>query len=754
MHLAPLIRDLAIILGVAAVVTFIFRRIRQPVVLGYIIAGVIVGPHTPTIFSISDLPNVQTWAELGVIFLMFTLGLEFSFRKLAKVGLGSGGTALFEMSIMIFLGLQCGQFLGWPPMDSLFLGCMIAISSTTIIVKALDELGLKTRQFAESIVGILIFEDMVAVLMLVALSSVAIEASLGVRELALAGVKLVFVVSIWVLVGLFVVPRFVRSVGRHGNDEMLTVVSLGLCLSLVAISASFNYSVALGAFIMGSILSESAESHRIEQLVKPLRDTFGAVFFVSVGMLIDPRILVGNFGQVIVLSLVVMIGKATAITVGSMLNGKSINTSISTGFSMAQIGEFSFIIATLGTTYGIISKTLYPMIVAVSLVTTFATPYMIRMAQFLGPYIEKRLPPSVASRLDRYRAFTQRRGADLGVARAVRLSLVRWVASAILVIAIFGFMSGTVLPWMRQQIPDLFYATLAGWALSIAVTSPFIWSMLIAFRTLAVDPSGPLSVNAPRLGAIFISRFLTILIVGGLSMRFFVTWLAMALTVAMAIVFYLAFARQLDGFYGWFEGQMRDNVRGPDADKKKKDRMAHHLAPWNTHMARVNVHSDSTVSGKRIKELQFRERHGVNIVAIQRGSRTIVPPSPDEIIFPEDHLLVLGTDDQIELLRGILETPQPIAAEVDDLEHYKLRQMTIFKDSPLVGRTIRNSGIREDLQSLVVGLERGAERMLNPQSDVTLMTGDRLWLVGNPGKIETLTVSHAPELLRDNRPLR
>ncbi len=391
MHLPQLIIDLAVILGVAAVVTYIFRVIRQPVVLGYIVAGIIVGPYTPPFFSVTDTASVQIWAELGVIFLMFALGLEFSFRRLARVGLPAVVTALVQIVIMFALGLLGAEWLGWGGLNGAFLGCMIAISSTTIIIKALDELDLKSKKFAELVFGILIVEDLAAILMLVALTNIAGNTDASSLSLIWAAVKLLLVVSVWLMLGLQIVPRFIKAVSTRGNDEMLVVLSMGLCLGMVALSGYFHYSAALGAFVMGSILAETKEVHRIEALVNPLKDVFGAVFFVSVGMLLNLKVIVQNPGPIACLTALIIFGKVFAVALGGILTRQGLRTSLSAAFSMAQIGEFSFIIANLGLSFAVLKPEIFPMIVAASLITTFTTPYLIKVA----PWLIARLRPEM-----------------------------------------------------------------------------------------------------------------------------------------------------------------------------------------------------------------------------------------------------------------------------------------------------------------------------------------------------------------------
>ena len=377
MHLAPLIRDLAIILGVAGLISLLFQRIRQPVVLGYIIAGILIGPHTPPFQLITDIPSIQTWAELGVIFLMFSLGLEFSFRKLARVGGSAAITAGAEVLFFLPAGFLVGKAFGWTSIDSLFLGAMLAISSTTIIIKALDDLKLKTHRFAELIFAVLIVEDLIAILLLVGLTTVASNNTISPLELLSASLKLVLVVGGWIISGYFIVPRFMKYVGKVGNNELLTILSLGLCLALVVFANHFHYSTALGAFIMGSILAESPVLHRIENGVASLKDVFGAVFFVFIWMLIDSTALWEHKRAVSVLCLVTHVGQILSTSLRALISGQSLRNSVQVGFGLAQIGEFSFIIAGLGLTQ---SNKPIPLSdrSCCFLVTTFTTPYLIR----------------------------------------------------------------------------------------------------------------------------------------------------------------------------------------------------------------------------------------------------------------------------------------------------------------------------------------------------------------------------------------
>jgi len=392
MHeLTPLIKDLAIILGIAGFVTWFFQKIRQPVVLGYLVAGIIVGPYTFSHSFIEDIPNIKILSELGVIFLMFSLGLEFSFRKLKRVGFSASVTALVEVILMLALGTIVGLLIGWTFFNSLFLGATLSISSTTIIIKAMEELNLKKLPFTEMVFGVLIVEDLFAILLMIGLSTIVVTNNVMSSDVLIAAGKLALFLGGWFILGYFVVPTIFQKMMHNTSEETLTVVSVASCLLLVWCAAHFHYSTALGAFIMGAILAETDLVHHIEKLIQPIRNIFAAVFFVSIGMLIDPNIIWQQFPIVLLLCVVTIFGKLITTSIGALLTGQSLGDSLRIGFSMSQIGEFSFIIAGLGLTLNVISDAFYPIIVAVSAVTTFTTPYLIKLSGYVARLIEQKL---------------------------------------------------------------------------------------------------------------------------------------------------------------------------------------------------------------------------------------------------------------------------------------------------------------------------------------------------------------------------
>jgi CPA2 family monovalent cation:H+ antiporter-2 len=737
MHLPQLIHDLSIILGVAALVTILFRLIKQPVVLGYIVAGIIVGPYTPPIFSVVEADGVKVWAELGVIFLMFSLGLEFSFRRLAGVGISAGATAIVEVLTMIIWGYGGSRLLGGTGMDAIFLGCMIAISSTTIIGKTFEELGLKGRRFSELVMGIVIVEDLAAIVMLVALGNIASQAPLSSTDLLTTVGKLGLVVAAWIVIGMFVVPRMVQHVGRKGNEEMLIVLSLGLCLGLVSLAAYFHYSSALGAFIMGSILAETREVHRIETLMAPIKNTFGAIFFVSVGMLLDPGVLVQNLGSVVTISLLIIIGKILSVGLSALTTGQNLSTAVHAGMSMAQIGEFSFIIATLGLSNHVIDPKLYPIIVAASLVTTFATPYLVKAAPGTTLFLNRHLPKSILMILDRYGAWFQRKFSGRTVEPWFYARLLRWAANAITVVTIFVLSGRFLAPWLTRIFGESPNTAAGAWLVTFALASPFVWAMGTAFRRSIDEIGDRLSsiASANMLSVVsLLSRAGTILVVGMLSVEFFSVWFTVWLTVGSTVLLFVLFRHQIEGYYRWFEASF---VSGFDKAEPERLTLAEshaHLVPWNARLVETLVSPTSCLSGKTLVELQLRERFGVNIVVIHRSEENLVAPKATERILPGDVLLCFGTDEELEQFQDEATRPRPINTDGGNVNTYGLFQVLLAPGSAAIGLTIRESEIRERFDCIVVGIERDGRRIQSPLSNLQFSSGDLIWIVGDTGK--------------------
>ncbi len=733
-HIPQLIIDLSVMLGVAAIVTYIFKKINQPVVLGYIVAGIIVGPYSPPIFSVVDVSSVNTWAELGVIFLMFSLGLEFSFRRLAKVGISAGGTALIQIIFMLIIGIFIAEFIGWSHMDSIFLGCMIAISSTTIIIKALDELGLKNKKFVDLVFGILIVEDLAAILMLVALTNISLTSSVGAFDLLIAGGKLALVVSIWFLVGIFIVPRFVKKVSQQNNNEMLIVVSIGLCLCLVALASYFNYSVALGAFIMGSIISETPESHQIENLLQPLKDIFGAVFFVSVGMLLDPHAILNNISSILIITAAIVFGKLFSVTFGAIVTGQTLTNAVKTGFSMAQIGEFSFIIASLGLSFKVINESIYPIIVTASLITTFTTPYLIRYSAKIANSLEQKMPISIKNKLTHYTSWFQRITVVEDKQKDLNKKLLQWILNLFVVIAVFLLISEKISPIISNYIQKELVVKVISWLVAFILASPSIWAMLNIFKIKY--ERNLKNIIGKEVISLFVSRTLTIFIIGLLSLKFFPSPLTLVATIIASILFMILFRNRIGKYYNWIESQFSSSYNLEEKTKPHQPILYEQLAPWDAHLVDIKVPINSFVIGKSIVDLNLRQKYGITIVAIERGKHTIVSPDINDIIYPSDTLLCFSTDQEIDIFKAELENSNNIVQSSKVIPEYDLKRFFINRSSYINGLSIKDSAVREKFNCIIVGIERNNERIKNPNSSTILLADDILWVVGEVNKLE------------------
>lgn len=721
MHIAPLIRDLAVILATAAVVTLIFKKIRQPVVLGYLVAGMLVGPHTPPYPLVSDLPNVQTWAELGVIFLMFSLGLEFTFRKLTHVGKPASITALVEVLGMFTVGFYTGKAFGWNNTDSLFLGGIGSISSTTIILKAFEAQKLKARGFAQLVLGVLIVEDLAAILLLVAFTTLFGGGQAAGHDLLYAGFKLVLIVGTWIIAGYFFIPSFLRYAATLMDDENLTVFAVALCLLLVFGSVQFGYSPALGAFIMGSILAETRLSHRIQELITPLRDLFAAVFFVSVGMLMDPAALKQYALPIAVVTIVTIVGKITTTSLGALLAGQSRKRSVQVGFSLAQIGEFSFILAALGMTLKVTSPFVYPTAVAVSVLTTFTTPYLIQLSEPFADWLEKHLPQRLKEVQQRYSNWSNQTRNDAGDA-VFRRALLRFFANAIVVTALFLAIAEYDTPLLTPFVSTPSLIRVLSWMAAMVISAPFIWGMFMAFGSGSANASA----DRPRLKS-FYGHLATAFLVGILSDRYFSTSVSLVITLIWSGAVFFLFYRRLGDSYRWFEERFLKNL---DDGTQTNDASLFALAPWDLQLTRVKVSHDAPFVGQTLQESGLRRKFGVNLVVIQRGELILAPPTATDRIFPNDELLLLATEDQVEAFQRNMASAPRNDRPATQLSDYSLRRLVIAEDSPLLGKTLQDNQVRTNLTGVVVGIERGSTRTTNPPPDTELRLHDSLWIVG------------------------
>ena len=730
-----LIQDLALILMVAGLVTLLFKKLRQPLVLGYIVAGFLVSPHMPYLMSVVDKADIQTWADIGVMFLLFSLGLDFSFKKILKMGMAPVIAALTIIFCMMALGTGVGTMFGWSRMNCLFLAGMLAMSSTTIIYKALDDLGLRQQRFAGLVMSVLILEDVLAIVMMVMLSTIARGANPDGSMMIESVGKIVFFLVLWFVVGIFLIPPFLRKTRRLMNDETLVVVALGLCCAMAVLSTTVGFSSAFGAFVMGSILAETIEADKITTVVEPVKNLFGAIFFVSVGMLVDPAILVSYAVPILVLVLTILVGQAIFGTMGFMLSGQPLKTAMRCGFSMAQIGEFAFIIASLGLSLRVISDFLYPVVVAVSVITTFLTPYMMKAAIPCYEFMERRLPRKWIRRLDHMGAIHHTTQTENNHWRAL-LKAMAWnvVIYSILSVAVVAIMLSLFLPFMRRLLPGW---ELHWWAngitgiLTVAMISPFLRSMIMKknhseeFKALWTES------RLNRLPLIF--TVLVRVAIGAGFIFYICNYLsrfknALIITIALVVILLMALSRRLKHRSIRLERLFVQNLRSRDIEAqvsgKRRPLFEGHLLDRDIHISEFIVPVDSLWAGKTLAQLKLGNRFGVHVSSILRGSHRINIPDGNMMLFVGDKLQAIGNDEQLNIMNAAMQAE--LLPEDADIEHreMKLQKLVITADSPLVGKTLKESNVRQRYNLMVVGVEEG-------QKNLTMINPNRRFEVGD-----------------------
>lgn len=727
-----LIKDLGFILITGAVVTLLFKRLKQPLVLGYLIAGFILGPYFPFFITVKDTHSIHIWAEMGVIFLLFGLGLEFSFKKLSRVGKSASITALFEAAFMVGIGFTTGKLIGWNNIDSLYLGGILSISSTTIIVRAFEELGMKGRKFVNIVFGILIVEDLIAILLLVLLSTVAVTNTLSGEALTSATFKLAFFLTIWFLVGIYVIPMVLNKIKKLLTEETTIVISLGLCLLMVIIATQVGFSAPLGAFIMGSILAETKERKNIEHLLDPIKNLFSAVFFVSVGMMIDPTSLAQNWQAVLIITIVTLFGKVFSTTVGALLSGQSLRNSILTGMSLAQIGEFSFIIASLGLSLKVTSPFLYPIAVAVCAITTFTTPYSIKLADPFYSFIERKLPMRLKDQLRYYEASFAPKDHENIFQLLWKSYGIKIVLNITVIIAISLATEFVFHKYIYILAPNILILPFLGPLVALGISTPFLWAVLFGApaNISIMDSSNAVRIRDMLFFITAARMFIGISLVVFVISRF-VSFNIIYLSIFFILVVGALMLRNfIEPFYHSIEKRFMENLNAKEREEMEKQKAKPVLAPWDAAMSEFKVSPHSTIVGKTLQESHLKEKCGVTVALIERGRKKIMAPNRSTLIMPFDLFYLIGTDSQLNEAKNIIEA-KDIYTEGEDQLNYGLECVLLEKSSPFVNKTIRDCGIRESIEGLIVGVEREGVRTLNPDPAMFLRPGDLVWVVAD-----------------------
>ena len=755
--LPALFFDLALILVTAGVTTVIFKWLKQPVVLGYIIAGFLIGPNFEWFPVVNDHTSVETWSEIGMVFMLFGIGLEFSFKKLKKVGGTVGITALTELVTMCVVGFLLGRMLGWSQMDSVFLGAMLSISSTTIIAKAFDDMKLHREKFSGNVIGELVVEDLEAVLLMVILSTLAVSKTFDGMQLVTSMLKLGFFLLIWFIGGIFLVPTVLRWSRKFMTEETLTVFSVGLCFLMVVLANLAGFSSALGAFIMGSILAETLEAEAIHKVTTPIKNLFGAVFFVSVGMLVDPQVLVNYWWQILVVTLVLLLFKPLSNVVGRLIAGLGLKQAMQGGFCFCQIGEFSFIIASLGLSYGVIDEFLYPIIVSVSIITTFLTPYFIKAAVPAYNLVSHRFPDKWLNHLENTdRGIKVKSGKKVSMASFVGRQLKYIVIYIAIVIAVMFicFWAGA---FIMIYVPGLWGNAIAA-AITLVLVSPFLWA--IGFRHTLVKTTRKLmehsKFNKTLILSIFIIRFVIVWVVATSVLRHFFNaafWLHLGIgapyfrliNIAMALGYTIMLRVMSPAmrFYKHIEDRFTDNL-----NKRQQAQVFEipEILQENCHLQKMTLSPDSVYAGQHIKDTDFRDNYNVSVVSVERGKQLFELPKSDFQLYPFDKITFVGHEDHLRLLLPRVEAFDDALIHEHEEGEVDLYKVEVEPDSPMINVALMDSGFADKYDAMVIAIEREGHFILNPSARITFQPADLVWFVAQKDKAEYLMQLHAADL--------
>lgn len=769
-HLPSLIYDLALILISAGIITLLFKWLKQPLVLGYIVAGILAGPHLGLLpVTVTDTDNIQTWADIGVVFLLFALGLEFSFKKLAAVGKTAIVTAVVTVSGMMFSGYAVGNMLGWSSMNCLFLGGMLSMSSTTIIIKAFNDLNLRDKPFTSGVFGVLVVEDLVAVIMMVMLSTISVSKVFDGSQLLLSITRLAFFLAIWFIFGIFLIPTLLKKVRKLMNEETLLIVSTGLCLGMVVIAVKTGFSPALGAFIMGSILAETVDVKRIEKIMEPLKNFFGAIFFVSVGMMVQPDIIANYAWPVVIIILTVLFGQLIFSTTGFLVSGQPLKVAIQSGFSLAQIGEFAFIIAGLGVSLGVTDSYLYPIVIAVSVFTTFTTPYFIKLAEPAYHFLRKILSPELLEKLEQPPVEKKKTTGQNAWGSMLRDFFSYMIVLSIVVIAILYLLLSYLYPFLQKFMSEGWSSGLS-FLITILAISPFLRAMMSnngdsssAVLNLWMEKSSNRKILTFFFGLRTFTVFVTILFVIN---SFFPIPFLINLLIAIIILFIIMRSKWLLKRFWHLESRFLINLNERQMDENYRkiqenygvmqlsDMQKNHWLDYKLYTCAQRLRADSHFIGERIRDLHFRKDYNLMVIRIRTIDNNYINiPSGDYCLQEGDTLRLAGKKSSLRRLQEdeffsleFVDHSFMTLHGFSKLEFNRKKKeeritcagLPINEKSPLTGKNLIESAIGARTKCLVVGLERKGQQIVNPSATMSLEAGDVVWLVGEEKPVSKL----------------
>ena len=748
---ANLLKDLALILISAGVFTIISKALKQPLILGYILAGFLVGPHMGLFPTVTSTETVEQWSDIGIIFLLFALGLEFSFKKLLKVGSSALITAMTQCIGMFIIGFVVGEAMGWSNMESIFLGGMLSMSSTTIIIKAYDDLGYMEKPFAPLVFGALVFEDLIAVVLMVLLSTMAVSNKFAGGQMLMGLAKLVFFLILWFLVGIYLIPTLLKKAKKYLNDEILLLVSIGLCFVMVTLASLAGFSEALGAFVMGSILAETLESEHITHLVKGIKDLFGAIFFVSVGMMVDPHVIAEHWGPILILTITVMAGILFFSTSGAVVAGQGLDNAVHAGFSLAQLGEFSFIIAGLGVSLGVMRDFIYPVIITVSVITTFTTPYMIKAGTPAYQYLLKKLSPQFLQKIN---SFSGQERANTAAAQNEWKHLIKQVALRMLLygVVLIALNLGSHLfldKFLNSRLDSLtpFVRNLISVVVTLVVMSPFLVGLALSGDQISKSSIKLIKAKRSNVWPVISLALLRILIAMGfvisvIASHFNLAFWTILLIFISGVAFFFIGRRSISKFT-IVEDRFMANLNEKEQQQRRMSpvtsSVSDKMSRYNVKTDMITISADSLYAGKTLRDLPFRHKSGVNIVKIVRGSRTIMIPTGDEVVFPYDKLLAVGTKEQLAEFRKDMAENLYVSdhSTTDSLapREFQLDSITLKDDSWLTGKTLRETDMRS-YGCMVISVVSDGQVTTNPKPDYRFKAGDIVWLAGEKSACE------------------
>ena len=753
-HLPTIITDLSLILILASIFSVLCKILKQPVVLGYIVAGLLAGPHISLIPTVQP-ENISTWADIGVIFLLFGMGLEFSFKKMISIGKVGGTAMLFEALTLSIFGFAIGRLMGWNFIDSMLLGGMLTMSSTAIIVKAFNDMGLQKEKFAGIVFGILVFEDLFAILLMVVLSTFAVSKSFEGSELAMMVARLGFFLVMWFVCGIYLIPTLLKKIKKYLNSETLLLVAMGLCFLMVVLATKAGFSSALGAFIMGSILAETVELENIEKVIQPIKDFFGAIFFVSVGMMVDPQVLFDNFSTVIIIAAASIIGKMIFTTTGVRLAGESMKTAVQSGFSLAQMGEFSFIIASMGMSLGVTSASIYPIVIAVSVITTFTTPYTIKLALPAYHVLESVLPNSLTDKLnkreDKKAGEKESQWKQLLMSYFLNLAIFSAICLSIY------FVSATFLLPLCATFDNLDFGHIIFSFVSIVAMSPFLIGMVRnrgrqSFLFLSLWSSH--NNNRYFLTAMIGLRWVVAIVFLFMTIRLYWNISSVVIVVVALVVFAFIFQnKNLQKRYWKLEARFVKNFNQRQIEMRLNQSSEQggnmheldnlHWIDKNLYISTYLVQKGGVVENKTLKELNLRKVYDIIIVSVTRNGKQINFPDGDFRLEVNDTLLALG---QIQKLKNAQIDYKGIDldySKVINLHDFTLKQQAdkhssikcmtfiIGENSSWIDKSLYDAQLNRKTNCLVVGIERGDIPIPNPSSHVRFKKDDMVWVMGD-----------------------